>query len=116
MIEDEKELAEGLQQMLSLFGHQVDLAFGGREGLHQFAEGTYDLVFTDLGMPNLSGLDVAEAIKTQTPSIPILLITGSGDHVDLSEVKGLGIDGVVAKPFRIGEIVQAMRQITSPSH
>jgi CheY-like chemotaxis protein len=67
-------------------------------------------------MPNLSGLDVAEAIKTQTPSIPILLITGSGDHVDLSEVKGLGIDGVVAKPFRIGEIVQAMRQITSPSH
>jgi len=116
VIEDEKELAEGLQQMLSLFGHQVDLAFGGREGLHQFAEGTYDLVFTDLGMPNLSGLDVAEAIKTQTPSIPILLITGSGNHVDLSEVKGLGIDGVVAKPFRIGEIVQAMRQITSPSH
>jgi signal transduction histidine kinase len=114
VIEDEKDLAEGLQKMLSLLGHQVDLAFGGQEGLLRFSEKDYDLIFTDMGMPDLSGLEVAKAIKEKSPSIPLLLVTGWGDQVDPLQAKQFGIRTVIAKPFRMGEIIQAMREATLP--
>jgi DNA-binding response OmpR family regulator len=116
VVEDERELAEGLQRMLSLFGHQVDLAFGGEEGFLRFAEGDYQLIFTDMGMPDLSGLEMAKAIREKNPSTPILLVTGWGDHIDLSQAKEFGINAVVAKPFRIGDILQAIRETISRSH
>jgi len=116
VIEDEKELAEGLQRMLSLFGHQVDTALCGKEGLSRFSEGDYELIFTDMGMPDLSGMEVAKSIKEKNPSIPVLLVTGWGDQLDPSQVKEFGIDAVVAKPFRIGDILEAIRQTLSRSH
>jgi CheY-like chemotaxis protein len=100
--------------MLSLLGHQVDLAFGGQEGLLRFSEKDYDLIFTDMGMPDLSGLEVAKAIKEKSPSIPLLLVTGWGDQVDPLQAKQFGIRTVIAKPFRMGEIIQAMREATLP--
>jgi GAF domain-containing protein/CheY-like chemotaxis protein len=116
IIEDEKELAEGLQRMLSLFGHQVDVAFGGKEGICQFTGAGYDLVFTDMGLPDLSGIDVAKVIKEIRPLVPIILITGWGEHMDLSQVKDAGVDSVLSKPFRLVELLQAIREakIDSP--
>ncbi|MDH7499351.1 MAG: GAF domain-containing protein [candidate division NC10 bacterium] len=113
VIEDEKELAEGLQRMLSLFGHQVDTALSGKEGLLRFSEGNYELIFTDMGMADLTGTEVAKSIKEKNPSLPVLLVTGWGDQLDSSQVKEYGIDAVIAKPFRIGDILEAIHDTLS---
>jgi GAF domain-containing protein/CheY-like chemotaxis protein len=115
VIEDEQELAQGLQKMLTLLGHQVDLASGGQEGLHLFAEKRYDLVFTDLGMPDLTGIEVARSLCASSPLTPVLLITGWGDQLDPNQLrKEIGIRAVIPKPFRMGDILQAIQECFLP--
>jgi CheY-like chemotaxis protein len=62
--------------VLTSRGHTVTLAGGGREALQCFESGDYDLVITDLGMPDLNGWEVAHAVKAARAPLPVLLLTG----------------------------------------
>ncbi len=99
LADDDPEVAEVLELMLGQLGHRVTVASSGQEALTAFSPGDYDMVITDLGMPDISGRDVARAIKDIEPQIPVLLVTGWGVQLDPREMKEMGIDGVIAKPF-----------------
>jgi CheY-like chemotaxis protein len=66
----------------------------------------FDLVFTDLGMPDMSGWDVARQIRADTPRTPIVLVTGWGATLDEKQVKRSGIAAVVHKPFDLTHLVE----------
>jgi CheY-like chemotaxis protein len=114
VIDDEAPVRELVADVLTSKGYTVAVAVGGREGLARFAAGRYDVVLTDLGMPDMTGWEVTKAIKASHPSIPVLLITGWGDLVEPPE--GARVDGVVTKPFDVTRlaalVAQALR--TSP--
>ena len=65
----------------------------------------YDLVFTDLGMPDMSGWDVAEKIRATKPGLTVALITGWGTSLDESDAARRGVSAVVHKPFEIDELL-----------
>jgi CheY-like chemotaxis protein len=94
-------------------GCEVHVAADGAEALEIFAKTPVDCVFTDIGMPGMSGWELAQAIREKNQAIPIAVITGWGEAVGSHEQKAAGVDWVVAKPFtadRICELVKAVDQ------
>jgi PAS domain S-box-containing protein len=99
VIDDVLPLAETVCQILRTLGHDAHAVASGREGLHLLERSRVDLVFTDLGMPEMSGWEVAQAIKSRWQELPVVLVTGWGDAVEPEALDGTGVDLVLAKPF-----------------
>jgi len=106
VIDDEVSVLEIVAEVLSGCGHTVTVAPGGREGLLSFSAGNYDLVMTDLGMPDMNGWDVLRAVKAARPTIPVLVLTGWGDTTEAPS--GLRPDGVLTKPFDLTRLSNAV--------
>ncbi|MBI4241391.1 MAG: response regulator, partial [Candidatus Rokubacteria bacterium] len=100
VVEDEEEIREILVEVLAKLGHAVTACADGRSGLSRFQEELFDLVVTDLGMPGLSGWEVARQIKLRSPGTPVALVTGWSDRIDPAEARAKGVDFLVAKPFK----------------
>jgi len=105
VVDDEADVREMLADVLMSHGHHVTLAGGGREALRSFEQGDYDLVITDLGMPEINGWEVARAIKARRASMPVLLLTGWADAVDTQAGR---VDAVIKKPFDMIKLAAAV--------
>jgi signal transduction histidine kinase/ActR/RegA family two-component response regulator len=113
VVDDEDFVRELLKEILEFEGCAVTIAQNGDEALQMFQEGSFDGVFTDVGMPGMSGWELAQAIREQSEMIPIAVITGWGEAVGSDEQKEAGVDWVIAKPFtadRISELVKEIRR------
>jgi len=112
VIDDEVSVREALADTLTDEGHTVIQAAGGREGLARLAEdGTVDVVVTDLGMPEMTGWDVARAVRTQHPGLPVGLVTGWAVALEMSDDERRGVDFVIAKPYTIEALRAALSEI-----
>lgn len=110
VIDDEDSVRKILYQMLKAKGYQVVVASNGEEGIERFKEEAFDLVFTDLGMPKMSGWEVGKALKGIDPKVPIALITGWGVELNREKMKESGIDLVVSKPFNFDQVVRLVSE------
>lgn len=108
-------MRELLRDLLESEGFRVYLAPGGREALSLFAVQQFDGVFTDVGMPGMSGWELAHAIRQSNESIPIAVITGWGEAVGSDEQKQARVDWVITKPFRAERISELAQEITKKS-
>jgi len=104
-VEDEPEVLDVLRAMLSNAGHTVFTAASGREALELFEREPVDLVLTDLGMPGMTGLALAEELKRRR-AIPIVLLTGWADEFDAGTAPA--VDLVVPKPFTRERLFEAL--------
>jgi PAS domain S-box-containing protein len=111
VVEDEDEVRELLKDILTEGGHEVAFASDGQKGLALFQEKTFDLVFTDLGMPGMSGWEVAEQIKRLSGETPVALITGWEVKHKKPELQSRGVDVVLKKPFRVEEILSLVHDL-----
>jgi CheY-like chemotaxis protein len=110
VIEDEEMVRVILEQLLTRSGHNVFKASSGEEGLNIFDKGGVDMVFTDLGMPGMSGWEVAKSVKAKDSGVPVVLITGWGVQIDDDEVKKSGVDLVISKPFNIDQVLNIVAE------
>ena len=110
VVEDEEEVRELLKDILTDGGHEVEFSSNGQRGLELFQEKKFDLVFTDLGMPGMSGWQVAEKIKQLSSDTPVALITGWEVKKKKQELKKSGVDVVLKKPFRVDEILRLVQE------
>jgi signal transduction histidine kinase/ActR/RegA family two-component response regulator len=110
VIDDEDSVRDILSRMLKTKGHQVVVASNGEEGIEQFRSQPFDLVFTDLGMPKISGWEVGKTIKGINPKIPIAMITGWGMELDREKMSESGIDLVVSKPFNFDQVIHLVSE------
>jgi PAS domain S-box-containing protein len=111
VIDDEEEIADVVKDVLCSAGHEVDVALSGADGIRRAAAGRYDLVFTDLGMPDMSGWEVAATIGRTSPGLPVALVTGWGATLDEEEARRKGVVAVVHKPFEIDELVRTAARL-----
>lgn len=108
VIDDERMIANMLRQALTLFGYNVETASGGLEGLRMFEAGSFDLVITDVCMPDIDGREVARRIRSSDkPNTPIIAMSGTpwlmnGDEFDLT----------IPKPFNVQALLDAVRELT----
>lgn len=116
VVDDESFVRELLGDILDGEHCDVYLAESGSEALSVFREKEFDAIFTDVGMPGMSGWELAREIRQINKEIPIAVITGWGEAVSSNEVKAAGVDWVVAKPFtadRIAELVCEVNQLNA---
>jgi len=97
LVDDDPEVRNVLKLMLEHLGHEVVAAECGEDAVNLFEAGDFELVVTDLGMPDMSGREVAGIVKEIKAGTPVILITGWG--VQLSEEDMPEIDGMITKPF-----------------
>ena len=100
--EDEDIVLETMQIMLEEGGHAVTCAANGREALKLLADGPYDLIVTDIVMPEVDGLELLTEVRKRYPDIKIIAVSGGGrisanDYLQTANV--LGADAVMPKPF-----------------
>ncbi len=110
VIDDDESVRNILSQMLRAKGYQVEVASGGEEGIERFKKEKFDLVFTDLGMPRMSGWEVGKTLKGLNPKVPIAMITGWGVELNREKMNESGIDLVVPKPFNFEQIGQLVAE------
>jgi CheY-like chemotaxis protein len=110
VIDDEDSVRDVLSRILKTKGHRVVVASNGEEGIERFRSELFDLVFTDLGMPKLSGWDVGKAIKGINPKVPIAMITGWGVELDREKLSESGIDLIVSKPFNFDQVIRLVSE------
>jgi len=111
VVDDEEPVRELLQDILEGEGCRVYLAPGGREALALFDSRSFDGVLTDVGMPGMSGWELAHAIRQRNTSIPIAVVTGWGEAVGSDEQKEAGVNWVIAKPFHAERISEISKEI-----
>ncbi len=110
VVDDEPDVAEVVKDVLASAGHEVDTAVSGTIAMQMIELSSYDLVFTDLGMPDMSGWDVAEKIRATRPGLTVALITGWGTSLDPAEAGRRGVSAVVHKPFEIDELLNTAQR------
>jgi DNA-binding response OmpR family regulator len=102
-IEDNVYLIEGLRQFLAT-GSSITNATTGKAGLQQAGSKKYDAIILDLGLPDISGLDVCRGIRRLNTRIPILILSGSKESNTKVSLFEAGADDYLTKPFTIAEL------------
>ncbi len=111
IVDDERPLLRALSMNLTARQYEVTEAATGTEALTALALGEFDVILLDLGLPDISGLDVIRAVRqhSTTPIIVLSARTGSDDKVSALD---LGADDYVTKPFSIDELLARLRAAT----
>jgi FixJ family two-component response regulator len=108
VIDDEEYIRQMLADMLS--EHFLDVTPSGDHGLRLFSQNRHDIVFTDIGMPGLSGWSIAYTIRQIGPTTAIIAVTGWGDHIPLEQHQASAIDIILPKPFTLDDLHDALRR------
>ncbi|MDR3276061.1 MAG: sigma-54 dependent transcriptional regulator [Treponema sp.] len=136
VVDDEKNIREGLAAALEMDRHEVVTAADGDEGWKRFQKGDIDLVITDLRMPGLSGEELLKRICTGTPGVPVIVLTGHGtvenavaamrdgaydfltkplnlDHLSLLVKRALQIREMSLRQYRLEEELEHKKQFSA---
>ena len=108
-MEDEVHVREMLSRFLQRFCKQLYIAKDGEEGLELYKKHHPDIVISDIRMPKMSGLEMAEAIKKINPSQLIMLITAHNDSECLYKAINLGVDGYILKPVDLDAVNEKLK-------
>jgi two-component system response regulator AtoC len=105
IIEDEKLIRWSLRQHIHEQGYQVDEAETGRDGLGKFAQHIFDLILLDHRLPDMTGLQVLEAIREQDSDVVVILITAYSNVEDAVKAMRLGAHDYISKPFKMDALM-----------
>jgi CheY-like chemotaxis protein len=99
VVDDDPAVRKSIDRVLSGSGYAVITAENGEEAMRKLNEEKYDLVYTDIRMPGMSGLDVAEQVKARRPWTPVVIITGYGTEAAEARAKAAGVSNFMHKPL-----------------
>jgi DNA-binding response OmpR family regulator len=115
IIDDNKEILNALYDFFSKRKYDVVSASDGLDGLKliETEKQGFDLVITDLVMPNISGVGLISIIKKKFPDMPVIAITGWGEHPEALATEAQA-DRILEKPFELSELDTLIRELLSP--
>ena len=113
VVDDEMNLTLAMRRLLSAEGYRTETANSGEEALHKAKESHYDIVFLDVTMPGMNGLETFVKLGQAAPDSAVVMITGYGKTLKavIEEARTLGVRAVIDKPFKINQITEAIREI-----
>jgi len=111
LVEDDPPLARGIAALLRGAGHSVDIAEDGETAMMVVHDEPYALVVLDIGLPDISGLEVLNAIRRSESKVPVLVLTARDAIEDRIAGLDLGADDYLLKPFDTGELEARVRAL-----
>lgn len=116
LVDDEKTILISYQEELERVGHQVKVAPCGKDALELISVNSFDIVFTDLIMPGMNGVELCKAIKAVAPKTEVILISGYAKKVlkhKLDFIMAGGNDEFLMKPLNEDELTKKVQKILS---
>ena len=115
VVDDENAVREVLREALEAEGCEVLVAESGEMALNIYdaRNGRIDIVFTDIGMPEMSGWELAREIRKRSTAVPLAIVSGWADAISCDARQAIKADWVVSKPFDIGTIAQIANEIAT---
>ncbi|MEW6238959.1 MAG: response regulator [Candidatus Omnitrophota bacterium] len=111
IVDDEKELAESMFDLLEYEGYSVELAGTGEEALQRVDMAYPDLLILDIKLPGINGLDVLQHVRETRSFLPILIVSASSQKGTRERAKELGADDVLLKPFDEEELLSIIKKL-----
>jgi CheY-like chemotaxis protein len=99
VVDDDPVVGKSFDRVLSGKGYAVITASNGQEALNKLEAEDYDVVFTDIKMPGMSGLEMAEQVKARRPWLPVVIVTGYGSPDNEARAEAAGVSGFLRKPL-----------------
>ena len=112
VVDDDPMLRDLLTQTLTAIGHESVSAVDGFDALEQLKKRTFDVVISDIKMPNMDGLQLLKEIREAHSSMPVLFISGFATSEMIQTAQP---DGFLTKPFRIHQVEEMIEKVTSPN-
>lgn len=112
-VEDNEEARESMLVILKLFFADIVIAVDGNDGLKKFKSNNIDLIITDINMPNLNGLEMAQKIKEFNQEVPILILSAHNESDYFLQGIQIGIEGYLLKPLEMEQFIVVLDKITS---
>lgn len=106
IVDDEEIIRDFLSEVLE--DYDIDIATGGGEAINKLKNRTFDLIITDLRMPEVSGEEVVKAAKEFSPKTKVIVISGYSSLYTVSQSVSNGASGFLSKPFSIKELMQTI--------
>jgi CheY-like chemotaxis protein len=118
-IDDERVVLESMKACLVYLEHQVKVAYSGRSGVELFCAARmtnepYDVVITDLNMPDIDGFEVARQIKAKSPDTPIIIMSGLGAIATEVGLRPSEVEAVINKPPRLQQLNDLLLRLAGP--
>ena len=114
IVDDDDAVLDVLSEMLRFAGHEATIARNGRDALQWVSEGKFDLVITDLIMPEKEGLETIAEFRRNFAEIPIIAISGGGrlrPNDYLETARFIGANATLAKPFARTELINTVESL-----
>jgi DNA-binding response OmpR family regulator len=111
IIEDEKEMAEGLRDNFEFEGYDVVIAGDGEKGLELALAHPSDLILLDVMLPRKSGFDVCKELRLRGLTTPVIMLTARGQEIDKVLGLELGADDYITKPFSVRELLSRVKAV-----
>jgi len=109
VVDDEREIRDVLYELLTLEGFEVKTATNGVMALTELLKDPYDLLITDLNMPQMNGLELVERIHREKLGIPMIMMSSLIAQVSKEYVRERGVSICISKPFRFQEFTDAVK-------
>lgn len=116
VVDDDPEMTDMLETVLTDAGYEVACAASGAEALSAIERRSPDLVLTDLSMPEMNGLDLVQTARALRPDVPVIVLTAFGDWPSFCRAQDLKVDRYLSKPVPMEELLQDISELlgTSP--
>ena len=116
LVDDTAELRRTIERLLTNAGHSVTAASNGAAALRELDRGTFDVIVTDIVMPDMEGLELIRKVRKTYASMPIIAMSGGGrgssdDYLTLA--KNFGAAKTLEKPFQIEDLKKAIDEVLS---
>ncbi len=108
VVDDEPALAKLISRMLRLVGQTVVEVHSGAEALEHLATESFDVMISDMGMPNMDGWELTRQVRARYPRVSIIIASGWGSQITDDEARERGITAVISKPYRLVDLQQAL--------
>ena len=115
LVEDEQDVAEGLMLLLEIEGVRTDRAATGAEALEYMTKNRPEAVVLDVGLPDMSGIEVYETIHSLYPDVPVLFSSGHADRNEIAKPKGAHPVRLLVKPYDIASLLAELSIIAAAS-
>lgn len=115
VVDDEQNSREGLTKILIKEGYEVVAAESGEDALVEAKKEDFDLIITDLRMPEVSGIDVLEKIRAKKPDIGVIIVTAYGEVNSYLKAMTLGAFEYLNKPIKLDELRRVISKALSKS-
>ena len=116
LIEDDPRVSGYVQEELEGAGHRTDVVPCGADGLRSGQSGSYDVIVLDVGLPDMSGYDVASQLRAAGDTTPILMLTARDTEDDIVRGFEVGADDYLTKPFSVPELKARLRALVRRDH